>query len=463
MCSSDLGGTWGPNGFIVFVPTATSPLLRVPETGGLVEPVTVLDTSLSDRTHRWPHFLPDGTAIIFTVGTTQSPDYYEDATIAAVNLKTGARKTLISGASTAQYVQTGHLLFSRSGLMYAVPFDPSSLELVNSPTPIVEDVSGDPTTGAMNYAISTNGTFVYVAGNSIGAERSLVAFDRNGKESVFELTPRPLFEPRVSPDGKRIAMVVGSGKDFDVWIYDIARGSMSRLTFGGTNRTPTWSPDGKYVAYYSATKFGVFIKSYDGSADEKQVSSGLGRSYVTSWSRDGLNLILDRVSLSGSQSDIYVLPLTGDQKPYVYLSTDFDEYMGVLSPDGKWIAYVSSESGAYQVYVQSFPTRGGKWQVSTQGGFEPRWSPDGKTLFYQQSSRMMAVAISTSNGFSAGQPQILFEGKPLLPTDSGITYDIPPDGQHFISTRTSKQGNFQQVTVVLNWFTDIKNKTSNIK
>ncbi len=456
------GGTWGPEGFIVFTPIATSGLMRVSEAGGLLEPVTVPDSSRKERTHRWPHFLPDGSAVIFTVGTRESPDYYEEATIESVNLKTGVRKALVSGASTAHYVETGHLLFSKSGVLYAVSFDPNRLEVLNSPSPIVEDVNGDPTTGAMHYATSRNGTFIYVAGNTEGADRSMVTFDRYGKESVFELTPKPFIEPRLSPDGKRIAMVAGSGKDFDIWIYDIARGSMSRLTFGGTNRTPTWSPDGKLVAYFSSQKGGVFVKPYDGSSDEKRLSAGLGRTYVSSWSHDGSTLILDR-STNSAQSDIYILPLTGDQKTYAYLSTEFDEYLGALSPNDKWLAYVSNESGAYQVYVQPFPGRGGKWQISTQGGSEPRWSADGKTLFYLNNTRMMAVAISTTPVFSAGQPQILFEGKPLQPVDSGVTYDVAPDGQHFISTRPNKKDNFQQITVVLNWFSELKNKISNIK
>ncbi|MBL7995199.1 PD40 domain-containing protein, partial [bacterium] len=455
------GGSWGADGSIVFTPYVNSGLMRIPEAGGLVEPITTLDSTKRERTHRWPHFLPDGTGVMFTVGVTESPDYYEEATIQYVNLKTGARKLLINGASSAQYVETGHLIFSRSGVLYAEPFNANRIEVINSPSPVIDDVSGDPTTGGMHFSISRNGTLVYVSGNTEGTERALIKIDRNGKESTFDLTSVPIMEPRMSPDGKRIALVLGSGKDSDIWIYDVTRGTMSRLTFGGTNRTPTWSPDGKQVAYFSTSR-GIFTKPFDGSANEKPTVSGLGRTYISAWSRDGLMLILDRAT-QGNQSDIHVLPLTETQKPFDFLSSEFDEYMGTLSPDQKWLAYVSNESGSYQVYVQSFPERKGKWQISTQGGLEPRWSPDGRTLYYHQNTRMMAVAISTNPAFSAGQPQLLFEGMPFLPTDSGVTYDVTPDGQYFISTRANKNDNFQQITVVLNWFTDLKSKISNIK
>jgi serine/threonine-protein kinase len=450
------GASWGKDGTIVFTPSTTVGIMRIPETGGAVQEITIPDTARNERTHRWPHLLPDGKTVLFTVGTMDSPDYYEDAIITALNLETGVRKDIIRGASTVKYAQSGHLIYSRSGVLYSIPFDPDNLEVTGTPIPVLEGLNGDPTSGAMHYDISKNGTLAYIPGQIEGANRLIVLADHDGNITPLPCPVAAYTEPRISPDGKKVAIVVGSGKDFDIWVYDMERETLSRLTFGGTNRTPTWSPNSKDLAYYfnRGGKTGVYMKKANGSGDEEVLFTGPGRTYVQCWSRDNSVMIMDH-AVAGMQSNLLVLPLQEDSEPYDFLATEFDEYMATLSPDGKWLAYISNESGVYQVYVQPFPKGGGKWQISTNGGLEPRWSPDGKRLYYTSGGRMMVVPITPGSTFSAGHAELLFNGYWALPVDSGISYDISPDDQYFVTTRPEQVTSFQQVNIVLNWFTEI--------
>lgn len=456
------GGTWNKAGMIVFCPDAIGGLSRVSEAGGEVQPVTTIDSTKKERSHRWPHFLPDGKTVLFTMGTTDSPDFYEDATIEAVNVETGARSVVLKGASTACYISPGYLIYSRTGVLFALPFDPGTLNANGSAFPVVENLNGDPTTGAMDFTVADNGTLAYVSGQINISGRSLVMLDQQATQTPIPAPPQAYMEPRFSPDGKRLAVVVQSGKDFDVWVYDILRGTMSRLTFGGDNRSPAWSPDGKRLAYYSPTegKSAVLVRNADGSGTAEVVATGLGRSYVDCWSHDGSMLILDRATQSDN-SNITVVPLTGDRKPWDFLATKYDEWQSSLSPDGKWIAYVSNETGKYQVYVQPFPKGGSKWQISLDEGYEPHWSSDGKTLYYRSPDRILAVPIETSPTLSVGKSRIIITGYNPMNLDSGITYDLSSDGKHFIVTRAAGQDeSLQEMVVVLDWFDDVKQKTS---
>lgn len=459
------GGTWNRAGMIVFGATAIGGLREVSDAGGDVKQVTSIDTARNERSHRWPHFLPDGTTVLYTMGVTDSPDFYEDATIEAVDLKTGVQKVVLKGASTACYIAPGYLTYSRNGVLFAVRFDPDRLEPKGTAFPVVENLNGDPTTGAMDYAIAENGTLAFVSGEINASGRSLMMLDQEGAATPIPAPPEAYMEPRISPDGKRLAVVVQAGKDYDIWIYDLARGTMSRLTFGGDNRSPAWSPDGKRIAYYSPTeeKTAVLIRNADGSGTAEVVATGLGRSYVDCWSHDGMLLILNRTSQKTlfNNSDITVLPLTGDRKPWDFLSTSFDEWQSSLSPDGKWIAYVSNETGKYEIYIQPFPHGGSKWQVSLDEAYEPHWAPDGRTLYFRSPDRLNAVPVETSPSLVVGKPRVVVTGYNPLNLDSGITYDLMPDGHHFVVTRASGQDeSLKEMVVVLNWFEDIVQKTA---
>ena len=225
-------------------------------------------------------------------------------------------------------------------------------------------------------------------------------------------------------------------------------------TFGGTNRTPHWSPDGMSIAYWSidaSPNSSIYRKAADGSGAAEKLYGGSDRTYIDAWSRDGSVMVLDHVSGQGQASNIAILTLTGEPSITPFLATDYDEWQSSFSPDGRWLAYISNESGTYQVYVVPFPARGGKWQISTAGGFEPHWAPDGSKLYYHNAGQMMVVDVEARPSFSASQPRVLFDGyRPLL-MDSGMSYDITPDGQHILTTRSSREELLQNVNIVVNW------------
>ncbi|MCX6173795.1 MAG: protein kinase [Ignavibacteriales bacterium] len=456
------GGTWGKNGSIVYSASPTEGLSLISEAGGTAKKITTIDsTKKIERTHRWPSFLPDGEHVLFTVGTLTSPDYYENASIDVVDIETGERKTLIKNASTARYINSGHILFSRSGVLYLVPFDVDRLEVKGEPVPVVEGVFSETTTGITNYMVSDNGTLAYIPGAIEGGSRKIVKINMKGEVTSLDSVGHPYLEPRLSPDNKKIALVIRDEENFDIWIFDIMRKALNRLTFGGINRTPQWSPDGKNIAYMKQLekgKFGIYIKSYDGSGNEVEVYRGDTRLYLDYWTRDGANLIIDNLT-NGAQSDLLVVPLKGDKKPWKYLDSKKDEYEASISPDGKWLSYLTDESGLYQIYVRSFPNKEGKWQISTDVAEEPRWSPDGKTIYYRKSSQMFSVPISTSPTFAAGIPKVMFSGFPAMNVDSGITFDITSDGKYFITTSLVKGISFKNISLVLNWTDEIKNQT----
>ncbi|MHB1048454.1 MAG: protein kinase domain-containing protein [Bacteroidota bacterium] len=456
------GGTWNKNGTIVFVPNAVTGLHGISEKGGAVKKVTTLDSTKKERTHRWPSFLPDGVHVLFTVGVLASPDYYENASIDIVNIETGERKNVLKGASTAKYISSGHLLFSRSGILYIVPFDADNLEVTGQPVPVVEGVYSAITTGITNYVVSDNGTLVYLPGSTEGEGRTIVKIDMKGEITVLDSSAHPFIEPSLSPDNKKIAIAIRDGEDFNVWVFDIAKKSLNKLTFGGINRTPHWSPDGKFIAYMKRTKDGktsIVTKPSDGNGDEKEVYTGPGRLYVNEWSKDGKFLIIDHLT-EQSQSDLLIIPLTGEKVPWKYLNSSFDEYEASLSPNGKWISYLCDESGSYQIYVRSFPSKEGKWQISSDVAEEPRWSPDGTMLYYRKNSQLMAVQVSTAATFSSGVPKVLINNFPAMNVDSGINFDITSDGKYFITTQPVSGISYKNISVVLHWTNEIQHLTS---
>lgn len=460
------GGTWGKNGEIVFSPFAVTELKMVSGVGGPAKSITKIDSAQNERTHRWPSFMPDGRHVLFTVGLISSPDYYENARIDVVDIETGDRKTVFRGASNAKYIETGHLFFSRSGILYIVPFDADKLEVTGQPVPVVQGVYSETTTGITNYVVSDNGTLVYLPGAVEGESRKIVKISLKGETTVIDSGSHPYIEPKLSPDNKKIAVVIRDGENFDIWIFNIATRTLNKLTFGGLNRTPVWSPDGKTIAFFRRTKdgkTGIFVKPSDGSGDEKMIYDAVDiRVYLNHWSRDGKFLLVDNLT-KNSQSDMLVIPLTGDKTPWKYLDTPRDEYESSLSPNGKWVSYLSDEAGSYQIYVRSFPEKEGKWQISNDVAEEPRWSPDGKILYYRKSSQIMAVPVTTDNTFSAGVPVVILKSFPAQNVDSGISYDITSDGQYFVTTQPAKGVSYKNISVVLNWTDEIRKMNENEK
>ncbi len=459
------GGTWAGD-TIVYSPDAVAGLFRIPANGGPPQPLTQLDASRGERTHRFPRFLPDGQTVLFTVGTQASPDYYDNARIDAVRLGTGERRTAMEGASTAAYVPSGHLVFSREGSLFAQPYDPQHLQPMGPSVTVLQGVRGDMTTGAVHFSVSANGSLFYVPGVQAGGD-ILTRMDRSGKATALPAPERTYLELSLSPDGQRAAITIGAINDYDIWIYDVARGTLSRLTFGGVNRSPKWSADGTRVVYATVVSRGVvaqtaetaiYSKAADGSGPQtllrKLVLPDGSRSFVDDVSPDGKWISIVHGSALG---DISLMPADGQGDLTPFAATEFDETSSAFSPDGRWIAYTSRESGRMEVYVRAVSGPGGKWQVSTSGGETPRWSRNGKELFYHAGNRMMVAPVQISPVFQAGTPQVLFDNYFDLRTDAGAIYDVGPDAKWFLAVRpSSEQAQDRELHLTLNWFEELK-------
>ena len=458
------GGAWGANDTIVFAPTNSGSLSQVSAAGGAPQPLTKLKEG--EINHRWPQFLPDGKTILYAIG----PGGSDDAQIAAYRLDTGEQKVLIRGGTYPRYVPTGHLVYYRAGTIMAVPFDSARLEVRGTPAPAIEGVmSTTANIGGAQFSISNTGSLVYVPGRSQAVtESTLVWVDRKGTEQLLPAPPRSYRNLRLSPDGRQAALDITEAGKLDIWLYDLMRDTLTRLTFEGISNFPVWTPDGKRVAYRSqrAGLHNIFWKPADGSGGEERLTTvGVINQTPQSFSPDGRTLVYFTQDPQ-TGFDLWMLSLRGERKPQPFLQTPFNERAAWLSPDGRWLAYVSDESGRNEVYVRPFPGAGGKWQISTDGAAEVAWSPKGNELFYrtgEQREKMMVVDIQTQPSFSAGKPRQLFEGPYASNVAAGpfsADYSIAPDGQRFLMLKPvqSAEAAPTQINVVLNWFEELKQK-----
>jgi serine/threonine protein kinase/Tol biopolymer transport system component len=461
------GIAWMPDDTLVYSPVATGPLLQVPSTGGPAHAVTTLADKTGERTHRWPAALPGG-KVLFTVGTLASPDNYDRARIDAVDLTTGQRHVVLEGASSARYVTTGHLLFTRESTLYAVPFDADSLTTRGTPVQILRGINGDTTTGAAHVAVADNGTMVYVPGSALAAANQLMWVDRQGKAMPIGLPQGLYFDPRISPDGTRVAvawqsLTAGNG---DIWVSDLTRNTFTRLSFSGNALTPVWSADGKTIYYVlidpSGRKTTVMRKPADGSREAEPIVALEFRTYLKDVTPDEKTALIDysAPTSGGGMGELMTLALAENAKPEPLVTSAFSKYGSAWSPDRRWLAYVSDESGRDEVYVREMSRGGGRWQVSTQGGDEPHWAADGRTLYYRNESQMMAVAVETRTTFEAKPPVMLFDGVYNLRTDTGISYAVAPKGDRFLMIRLTQENAASNVTVVTNWFAELRRLAS---
>jgi eukaryotic-like serine/threonine-protein kinase len=447
-----VGGTWSSKGTIVFAPTANSPLLQVSDAGGAPQPLTHLEKS--DGNHIWPEFLPGGKAVLFAEGHSSA-----DSQVAIQSIETGERRNLIGGMQP-RYAASGHLIFAQGGTLMAVSFDPQRLEIKGTPVPVVGGVANSASYASSQFSISETGSLVYVPGGFQSAQSKLMWVNRNGAEQLLAVPAHAYMAPRLSPDGRMIAVGI-TEQETHIWLYDIARETLTRLTFeGNNNNAPVWTPDGKRIAFNSNKDgpLNIFWQLVDGSGGLERLLTSEYLQAPMSWSPDGQLLAFHEVNPT-TQRDIWVLRLK-DRKAEPFLRTPADERAPRFSPDGHWLTYVSNESGRFEIYVQPYPGPGGKWQISTEGGTEPVWNPNGHELFYRSGDKMMAVEISSQSGFSAGKPRILFEGGYLPSTVAQPNYDISPDGQRFLMVKPGEQaqGAPTQINVVLNWFEELKQK-----
>jgi serine/threonine-protein kinase len=465
------GASWGSNDTIVFA-RMNEGLLQVSATGGTPRPLTALDPQKGEVSHRLPQILPGNQAVLFTVTRLSFPKWEETA-IVVQSLATGERRELAQGAD-ARYVRTGHLLYMRAGKLMAVPFDLTRLAVTGGAVALIDGVMqaanmrvAQIDSGAAQFSVSANGTLVYVPGGIFpNIERSLVWVDRVGTLQPLPLPTRAYAGPHLSPDGQRI-VVWTQGTDRNIWIYEIARGTLTRLTADYRNSRPVWTPDGKSITYTSAESGAdnIFRKTTDGSRAPERLTSSEHNQAMSSLSPDGQTLTYVEFIPPTEVPQIWMLSLSGDQRPRRMLQTRSNETYPEFSADGHWLAYVSDETGRNEVYVQPFPGPGPKHQISVEGGRSPRWPRSGHELFYlanrltkgESGIRMMAVRITANPTFTAGTPQTLFEGQYYDDTTT-TGYDVTVDGKRFIMAQPIERPAVKpsQMILVQNWFEELK-------
>ena len=460
------GASWGTDGTIVFgSANASTGLWRVAAVGGEPEVLTTPDPEQGELDHFWPHLLPDGESVVFTV--LAAPE--SESTIEVLSLDTGERKVILRGGTFPRYVSTGHLVYQVAGNLWAVGFDLGQLETVGDPVPVLEGVSSK-AQGAADFGVSHDGVFIYVpgTGTAAGQARRLVWVDREGREEPIS-APAALYEtPRLSPDGRLVAVEVRDPANSDVIIYDLQRETSTRLTFDPAADTePLWSPDGQSVVFSSDRDGGrpnIYTKSADGTGSAERLTTSDSFQRPSSWSADGQSLIiLDAAGTGpGNPADVAVVSLGAEDATAGLIETQFDENQAEVSPDGRWIAYRSNESGQTHIYVRPFPNvDDGKWQISSDQGRSPVWAADGSELFFERfgAFEMMAVSVTTEPTFVPENPESLFEG-PYRLSGGGRSrsWDIGADGRFLMfsaETALEDRAAAPRIVVVENWFEEL--------
>jgi Tol biopolymer transport system component len=337
----------------------------------------------------------------------------------------------------ARYVP-GRLLLSRGGLLYTVPFDANTLAVSGSPSIFVRGVGGDITTGAVHFAVAGDGTLVYVPETTPGGAQRLLAWvDQSGVSMPLALPPNNYNDLRISPDGGRVAVIVGASGSGDVWIHDFRRGTMTRLTFDARNASPIWSKDGDHVYFAaidsSGLKTTIKKRRADGGRDAETVASVNSRAYLRDFAPDDLSVFVDEFAQAsdqaGERAEVAVVPLTPSGKKQIVVSTPGDDYETAVAPNGRWFAHSSDESGRVEIYVRDLSDKGGRWQVSTTGGREPHWSSDSRTLYYRFENRLIAAAVTGQAAFGIDTPRRLFDGIYDLQSATNLTFDVDRGGR----------------------------------
>ena len=447
------GGTWNKNDVIVFAPGTGTELFRVGAAGGQTTPVTTLDKETQENAHRRPWFLPDGRHFLYTARSNDP----EKSTIYVGDLESKSRKAVVRASSNAVYAPPGYLLFARGRILLAQPFDAGSAQTTGDAVPVAEPVFYDALNIQANFGASQNGVLAYVANGGV-SNVQLTWMDRSGKTTGTVGTPGDIQWPAISPDGKTVAFDRRDPQNglIHIWLHDLARGTDSR--FGADAESPVWSPDGARLAFRAIRPgFGnLFQRSFLSTAvDEPFDNRKALNGRPEDWSRDG-RYIVENVIAPLSGRDIWLAPLFGDKKPVPYLSSESNEGHAKVSPDSRFLAYQSNETGRNEVYVQTFPMPGAKVQISSAGGIEPIWSRDGKELFFIADDRkMMAVQVRTnSTKFEAGLPAPLFDSHFDTLNPFGW-YDVARDGRFLIPT-VVEQSAAAPMTVVVNWTAGLK-------
>lgn len=450
-----LGASWGADDTIVYG-LGPEGVWRVSAAGGVPEQVITLRPG--EGAHG-PQVLPDGRTILFTLGRGS----WDEAEI-VVQAPGDTAPRVVGRGRDARYLPTGHLVYALGGTVFAVPFDASAMRVAGGPVPVVEDVSNaGVNSGASHYAVSADGTLAYIPGFGGAEKRTLAWVDRQGREEAIPVPPRAYVYPRLSPDGSKVALDIREESN-DIWIWDLARRTLTRLTFDpGLTRGPVWSPDGRRVAC-SAVRDGaenIYWQAADDSGSPEQLTREKRGALPTGFSPDGTKLMFLQPPGTAPR-DIGVVTV-GSGKVDLLVNTPFDDTNGEISPDGRWMAYQSTESGQEEVYVRPFPdAASGRWQISNNGGTRPLWARNGRELFYYaQPGSVMGVTIEAGATFVASTPKTVVAGAYPAPLNAR-TYDVSPDGRRFLLIKNVKPADdaaaAPRIIVVQNWFEELKRR-----
>ena len=440
------GATWAADDTIVLAAnTLPAGLLRISASGS--KPIVLTTPATNERDHHWPEFLPGRQAVLFTIVPMGS---IENALIAVLDLRTGTQKIVVRGGSHAHFVSSGHLVYSTGGALSAVAFDLERLEVVGAPVLVVPEVM-TAASGAANFDVAANGTLAYAAGGNPGTSRTLVWVDRQGRTTSIDAPPRGYSFIQLSPDGQRIALDVRD-HDRDIYLWNVGTEALTRFTFGaGQEQLPTWTPDGRRLIFNAGGL--LYGQAVDGSGRPERLGEG---QLASSVSPDGKRLVF------AEGGDVKELALDGSGRIRPLLQTPAGERNAVISPNGRWLAYESNESGREEVHVRPFPdVEGGRWQVSTAGGARPVWARNGTELFYlAPGGALMRVTVDSGTTWSAGVSIKLFDW-PYYSTAAanGRTYDVSADGQRFLMIRRgdgSDDSASPPIVIVQYWTEELK-------
>jgi serine/threonine-protein kinase len=455
------GATWGPDDTIIVATNSVATgLQRVAAAGGPMTVLTRPDRAQGEADHFWPEMLPGGRAVLFTV--TALTGGLDAAQVAVLDLQTGTRRMLVRGGSHAHYVPSGHLVYAAAGTLRAVPFDLARLETRGAPVTVVSDVVTT-VNGGVNAMVSGNGTLAYVSGTVEGTPRTLVWVDRQGHETPIPVPPRPYLLPALSPDGTRVA-VFANDQQHDLWLWDLGRTTLTRLTSApGVDVVQVWTPDSRRLIFTSerAGVRNLFWQAADGAGAVERLTESPNTQYPSAVSPDGRRLIFTDESPS-TDNDVMMIELDGTRGITPLVHSTFNERNGIISPDGRWLAYEANDSGRFEIYVRRYPdVNSGHWQVSTTGGTRPLWARGAQELVYVSSTgAIMRVGVARGPSWAGTTPTLLVkEGYFTIPNWWGRSYDISPDGQRSLMIKEGGPDGAAapaSIIIVQHWVEELK-------
>jgi serine/threonine-protein kinase len=464
------GGVWADDGSIVLSPdVSTVPnvtLQRVSSAGG--KPESLIPLVAGETTQRYPQVLPGGHSVLFTSSNTVGA--FDDANLVVVTLPTGTRKVVQRGGYQGRYLSSGHLIYVHQGTLFAVPFDLGRLEVTGQPVSVLEGIASNSISGGTELAVSASGTLVYVPGQSTSGRSPVHWLDRKGKTTLLRATLANWSNLQFAPDGRRLALEIVDGQD-DIWIYDLERDTLNRLTSDpASDRKPVWTPDGRRIAFASTRADGstpnLYWQRADGTGVPQRITESKNLQLPGSWHPGGKVLAFEEQNPQTGY-DLMLLPMTGDDisgwkpgRPAVFLNSPFDERDPAFSPDGQWLAYSSDETGRQEVYVRPFAGKGGKWQISTDGGSFPTWSRTRDELFYQAAGSIAVASFTVeADSFRAQKPSY-WPGR-YEARGKNRVFDLHPDGERLalrLAAETPGYAKRDHVTFIFNFFDDLRRR-----